>query len=281
MGTRHSIGTVGNLWRYPVKSMLGEPLEEMFVTPAGAIGDRTWALRDLSTGKIASAKKHPVLLSFRAHHEVQPTATEPGNVIIEMPDGRDMPADTAETSDRISDIVGLPLRLENKARALEKTSIDRETVFGDNPVAKFKPEWTLETMPDHFQLKSDSFFEISSIFILTSGSIEHLRKCQGGTAMVDQRRFRPNIYLETGDGTGGFVEDAWTGGALTIGERLVLDEFSGTVWCVTSTLPQEELPRDLSVLRTIAQHHQGCLGVYGTVRLPGRIRVGDPVVLSK
>ena len=98
--------------------------------------------------------------------------------------------------------------------------------------------------------------------------------------MIDQRRFRPNIYVETNDGTDGFAEDGWIGGVLTIGESLVLDEFSGTVWCVTSTLPQEELPRDLSILRTIAQHHEGCLGVYGNVRLEGNIRVGDPVVLS-
>ncbi len=280
MGTPHQIGTVGNLWRYPVKSMLGERREEMVVTANGAIGDRAWALRDLRTGRIASAKKHPVLLSFRAHYAVQPTTTEPGDVIIEMPDGRVMRADAAETSDRISDILGVPLRLENKAQALERTGIVRETVFGDNPVGKFKPEWTLETMPDYFQLKTNTFLEIGSIFILTSGSIDHLRKCQGRTAMIDQRRFRPNIYVETNDGTDGFAEDGWIGGVLTIGESLVLDEFSGTVWCVTSTLPQEELPRDLSILRTIAQHHEGCLGVYGNVRLEGNIRVGDPVVLS-
>ena len=143
MSTRRSIGTVGNLWRYPVKSMLGERLEEMTVTPDGAIGDRAWALRDLKTGRIASAKKHPVLLSFRAHYDVQPTATDPGHVIIEMPDGRVMSADAAEASDRISDILDVPLRLENKAHTLERTSIVRETVFGDNPVSKFKPEWTL------------------------------------------------------------------------------------------------------------------------------------------
>ena len=280
MGTPHRIGIVENLWRYPVKSMLGERREEMHVTPDGAIGDRVWALRDLTTGRIASAKKHPALLSFRAHYDVQPTATEPGKVIIEMPDGRVMRADAVETSDRISDILGVPLRLEDKAQSLERTGIVRETVFGDNPVTKFKPEWTLETMPDYFQLKTNTFLEIGSIFVLTSGSLEHLRKCQGGTAMIDQRRFRPNIFIESDNGTDGFVEDAWIGGTLTIGEDLVLDEFSGTVWCVTSTLPQEELPRDLSVLRTIAQHHRGCLGVYGNVRLAGVIRVGDTVVLS-
>jgi len=240
-----------------------------------------WALRDLRTGRIASAKKYPVLLSFRALYDVQPTETGPGRVVIEMPDGRVVAPDDPETSEQISRILDIPVRLENKAGELEKTSIVRETVFGDVPVGKFKPEWTLDTMPDHFQLKRDSFFEIGSIFILTSGSVEHLRACQGGTAMIDQRRFRPNIYVESLGESNKFVEDAWIGGTLTIGERVSLDDFSGTVWCVTSTLPQEDLPRDLSILRTIAHDHNGCLGVYANVKAEGKIRVGHPITLSQ
>jgi uncharacterized protein len=280
MITRRHIGTVGTLWRYPVKSMLGERQEEMLLTPDGTVGDRAWALRDPRTGRIASAKKYPALLNFRAKYDVEPTASEPGRVLIEMPNGRIVPADAPEASDEISDILGLPLRLENKARSLERTSIVRETVFGDVPVEKFKPEWTPETMPDYFELKTGSFFEIGSVYILSSGSVEHLRTCQGGTALIDQRRFRPNIYVESSHDKSGFVEDSWIGGKLTIGDGLVVDEFAETIWCVTSTLAQEDLPRDLSVLRTLAQHHKGCLGVYATVRSKGRIRVGDPVVLS-
>ena len=280
MGTKRQVGTVGNLWRYPVKSMLGERLDEAFMTPNGVLGDRVWALRDLKTGRIASAKKHPALLDFRAYYDVQPTAKKPGSVVIETPDGHVMLADEAGVSDRISHILNVPVRLENEARELEKTTIVRETVFGDVPVSKFKPDWTPETMPDYFQLKTGSFFEIGSIFILTSGSVEHLRACQGGTAMIDQRRFRPNIYVESNGSTQGFVEDTWIGGTLAFGESVTVDEFSGTVWCVTATLPQQGLPRDLSILRTIARDHKGCLGVYGTVRSGGKIQVGDRIVLS-
>ena len=280
MGTRRHVGSVATLWRYPVKSMLGERREEVFLTPNGTVGDRAWALRDLTTGRIASAKKYPALLDFRAKYDVEPTANEPGHVLIEMPNGRIVSADAPEVSGEISDILGLPLRLENKARSLEKTSIVRETVFGDVPVEKFKPEWTPETMPDYFELKSGSFFEIGSVFILSSGSIEYLRVCQGGSALIDQRRFRPNIYVESDDDKSGFVEDSWLGGTLTIGDNLVVDDFAETIWCVTSTLAQEDLPRDLSILRTLAKHHKGCLGVYATVKSTGRVRVGDPVVLS-
>ena len=280
MSVTCEVGTVGNLWRYPIKSMLGERLDEVFVTKGGVIGDRAWALREIETGRIASAKKYPILLSFRAHYDTQPTANAPGSAIIEMPDGRVTAAGDPETSERISRVLKIPVSLEYGAQQLERTTIVRETVFGDVPVGKFKPEWTPETMPDYFQLKSGSFLEIGSIFILTSGSLRHLRACQGGTASIDQRRFRPNIYVESNDNLEGFVEDTWIGGALAIGQDVRLGDFSGTVWCVTSTLPQEELPRDLSILRTIARDHKGCFGVYAAVNSQGKIRVGDSLVLS-
>ena len=197
MSVESNVGTVGTLWRYPVKSMLGERLEEVFLTKNGTLGDRAWALRDIASGKIVSAKKYPVLLSFRAHYDIEPTAGDPGRVVIEMPDGRVVRPEDPETSERISRILELPVRLENKAQELERTGIVRETVFGDVPVSKFKPEWTPETMPDYFQLMKGTFLEIGPIFILTSGSLDHLRACQGGTALIDQRRFRPNIYIES------------------------------------------------------------------------------------
>ena len=115
---------------------------------------------------------------------------------------------------------------------------------------------------------------------LPAGRSEHLRSLQGGTALIDRRRFRPNLYIDTGQVSGRFVEDDWLGGKLAIGDSVVLDEFAPTLWCVGSTLAQEELPRDRSILRTIARGHQGCLGVYGSVASTGLVRVGDPVVLT-
>jgi uncharacterized protein YcbX len=69
----HQVGTIHELWRYPVKSMLGTTVNEIFITEHGALGDRAWALRDVDSGRIASAKKFPRLLEFRATYEVEPT----------------------------------------------------------------------------------------------------------------------------------------------------------------------------------------------------------------
>jgi uncharacterized protein YcbX len=109
--------------------------------------------------------------------------------------------------------------------------------------------------------------------------VDHLRELQGGASKIDRRRFRPNIYIESGPAWSGFVEDSWIGGSLEIGGTVRIQEFQPTIWCVTSTLAQEDLPRDLSILRTIANNHKGCFGAYATVSKPGLVHVEDPVVL--
>jgi uncharacterized protein len=276
---RRAVGTIAELWRYPIKSMLGEQRSELLITGGGSLGDRAKALRDLNTGRIASAKKFPRLLDFQARYEVEPTYDTAGRIEVTTPVGRRIYADDPEASAIISEELGHPVRLESEARSEEKTEINRETVFGDVPVSKFKPDWTRETMPDYFQLMKGSFFEIGAVFVVTSGSVDYLCKLQGGTAKIDRRRFRPNIYIESEAGWSGFVEDWWVGGTLEIGGAVRMQEFQPTVWCVTATLAQEGLPRDLSILRTIANGHKGCFGTYATVVKAGLARVADAVVL--
>jgi uncharacterized protein YcbX len=78
--------------------MLGSAVDELLITERGALGDRAWALRDLKTGRIASAKKFPRLLEFRAQYETEPTPTSHGHVTIEAPDGRLIQAEEPEAS---------------------------------------------------------------------------------------------------------------------------------------------------------------------------------------
>ena len=79
-------GTIRELWRYPVKSMQGERQDVARIDDRGFGGDRTYALRDRETGKIASAK-HPRLwgqLLLCSARIVSPA----GAVRITLPDGR-------------------------------------------------------------------------------------------------------------------------------------------------------------------------------------------------
>jgi MOSC domain-containing protein len=273
------VGTVAELWRYPVKSMLGEQRSNLLITERGVVGDRAWALRDPATGRIASAKKHPRLLGFRATYEIEPTTETPGRIRVDAPDGRSFRPEDEGASSLVSEILGHRLQFDNQAGVDERTTIDRETVFGDLPVGSLKPDWTPETMPDYFQLAAGSFLEIGAVYLLTSGSVDHLRVLRGEDAVVDRVRFRPNIYIESTASWTGFVEDTWLESSLAIGDEVTCCDFERTLWCVTSTLAQESIPRDLGILRTLAQHHDGCLGVYAAVSASGYVRVGDEVAL--
>src|SRR2546426_10364720 len=89
--TRVEIGRVVSLWRYPVKSMMGDELNATQVTERGLLGDRAYALVDSSDGKVASAKnprKWPNLFDFRANFIEPPriSANVP-SVQITLPDG--------------------------------------------------------------------------------------------------------------------------------------------------------------------------------------------------
>jgi uncharacterized protein YcbX len=132
------IGTVEELWRFPVKSMLGERLQSVAATPAGLIGDRAWALRDLRTGNIVSAKKWARMFEFSASYEAQPGSGELGRVRIELPDQTSLYADDPWASRAISEVLGFEVRLE-QASALDnarvEADIDTDTIFGDLPVA--------------------------------------------------------------------------------------------------------------------------------------------------
>ncbi|HEY2104776.1 MAG TPA: MOSC N-terminal beta barrel domain-containing protein [Candidatus Binataceae bacterium] len=279
------IGTIEELWRYPVKSMLGERLHSVMATIAGLTGDRAWALRDLRTGNIVSAKKWARMFEFSASYEGAPAGGEPGRVRIELPDQTSLYADDPWASRAISEVLGFEVRLE-RAAALEdkrvEADIDTDTVFGDVPVNQIytglKPG---QNIPSSFGLPRGTFFDASVIHIVSSASMERLRELQGGSVVLSSQRFRPNVFIRTTAGLTGFVEDEWLAGpTLAIG-GLRVDKIKPTLRCVMTTHAQPGLPRDLSVLRTAAQHHTAHLGVTGRIVNEALLEVGQPVTLIK
>jgi uncharacterized protein YcbX len=59
-GTGKVVGSVAELWRYPVKSMRGSTVSQLLITDRGSVGDRAWALRDPTNGRIANANAPPI-----------------------------------------------------------------------------------------------------------------------------------------------------------------------------------------------------------------------------
>jgi uncharacterized protein len=279
---RHKVAVVSALFRYPVKSMLGEKLSELTLTTNGTLGDRAWAVREAS-GRIATAKKWPAMLGLHASYDSPPRPDELAPVTVAFPDGSTVHAGDPDASARLSEVLGRPVRLERaKPDERSRGEIDPQTIFADVPVEQLLPNFTSGTLPDTFALMRGAFFDSAPIHVLASTSLEYLKRLCGGNAILDPRRFRPNIFVDTGATSAeGFVEDEWLDGTLEVGETVKIIEMKPALRCVMTTHAQTGLPRDLTILRTAAQHHKATLGMFASIGAPGTVRVGDPVYLSR
>ncbi|HVC43218.1 MAG TPA: MOSC N-terminal beta barrel domain-containing protein [Candidatus Binataceae bacterium] len=280
MGTTN-IGVVKELYRYPVKSMLGESVDELAIGPGGALGDRAWALRETAGGRIVSAKKIARLFEYRSRYDRAPIANGDAPVTIILPDGRTLHPDDADAATVLSTALGFDVTLERAvAGRHSRAMIDPDTIFGDVAIEEVMPGLTRATMPDSFALLRGSFFDSATIHVLTTGTIAHLRRLAGDDAQADARRFRPNIVVHTAPEATGFVEDGWLGKTLEAGAEVTIVAMQPALRCVMTTHRQDGLPRDLRILRAAAQHHRATLGVFAAIGAPGIVRVGDPVRLA-
>src|SRR5262249_2971597 len=131
MENKMVVGSVVSLWRYPVKSMMGEELNASDVTERGLLGDRVCAIMDTVTGMVASAK-HPrkwrKLFDCRATFVTPPTteATLPP-VRVTLPDGTII---TSEQSD-IDEILSKLLDREVAFRMPAPTTVALEEYWPD------------------------------------------------------------------------------------------------------------------------------------------------------
>jgi len=271
--TQIDLGSVVSLWRYPVKSMMGEELNAADLTERGLLGDRAYALLDSSTGKVASAKhprKWPNLFDFRAAFVEPPrTGEKVPPVRIALPNGTVLTAGQRELNQALTAAVGREVTLASAAP--EKPSL--EEYWPDIEGLAHRETVTDEAMP------AGTFFDLAAVHVLTTATIDRLRDLypQG---RFEVRRFRPNIVVQPSSGEKNFVENGWVGHSLAIGNQVRLNITGPCPRCVMTTLAQGDLPRDPGILRTAAQHNQVQIGVYAAVVRGGTIRRGDPVRLE-
>jgi hypothetical protein len=278
---KRQIGIVKALFRYPVKSMLGEGVDEFEVSAKGVVGDRAYALREVS-GRVVTAKKWANMLEFSARYDSTPAADGLAPIRIELPGGRAIHAQDPDASTVLSTVLGRKVTLERaNAEEHSRAEINPRTVFSDVPVEDVQPGFTAATLPDTFALRHGTFFDSAFIHVLASSTLRYMRSLIGDDAQIDPRRFRPNIYVETEDSSEAFVEDEWLDGTLAVGDSVTIVGMRQALRCVMTTHRQGDLARDLRVLRTAAQHHQARVGVFASIGAPGRVRVGDPVWLIK
>jgi hypothetical protein len=267
-----AVGSVVALWRYPVKSMMGEELNAGEVTEQGLLGDRVYALVDTETGKVASAKNPrtwPTLFDHRAAFAEPPRAGDRmPPVRITLPDGVIVTSDRPDIDRVLSQALGRSVTLA----AAAPSNPELEEYWPDIEGLDHQEVVTEETMPD------GTFFDLAVLHLLTTATIDRLRALypQG---RFEPRRFRPNIIVDP-TSAAGFVENGWVGKTLAIGDQVRVKITGGCPRCVMTTLPQGDLPKDPGILRTAAQHNQVHVGVYAEVIQGGMIRRGLPLTID-
>ena len=280
------VGSVVSLWRYPVKSMMGEELNASEVGERGLLGDRAYALVDSSDGRVASAKnprKWPRMFEFRAAFADAPhRGAQMPPVRITMPDGTIRTSDSTDLHESLSRALEREVSLE----AAERGQPEAIESAPPNPRASRAEEyWPDMDGLDYrdavtdFDLPEGTFFDCAVVHVLTTATLDRLRQLypQG---RFEVRRFRANVVVETSSGATGFVEDAWIGRTVHVGPEVQLSVTGPCPRCVMTTLAQGDLPKDSGILRTAAQHNKVNVGVYASVVRGGHVRRGDAIRLE-
>jgi uncharacterized protein YcbX len=230
------------IWRYPVKSLLGERLDRAELGAQGVAGDRGWALFDAGTGFGLTARRVPELL-FAAGR-----SRPDGGVEVVLPDGTVTAEDTA-----LSAWVGRPVVLRRAA------DVPGRRVY-ENPAGDEQDEGAIW---NPFSGADGAFHDNAGarVTLVSTGTL----------GSWDRRRFRANVVLA------GSGEDDLAGRRVRLGAA-ELDVVGPVPRCVMTTRPQAGgIGRDTDVLKTIHRHRGGALAVGALVATPGRIAVGDVV----
>ena len=245
-------GTLAEIWRYPVKSMLGERLNEAEVGHLGLAGDRAYGVLDVRHGTVLSAKREPRLFTCAARYD-------DGELVIRLPDGTTVTKGSS-ADERLTDLLGRPARLvaaDDVPRARLEGEIDEDT--GDASV------WSAP---------AGTFFDASPLHLLTTSTLHGFRELYP-EGDFDRRRFRANFVIDNGT-SDGFVEETLIGGVVRVG-AIVTKLTKPCSRCVMTSHAQADLSRDPGILRTIARANDNNLGVRAVVEQGGRVRTGDAV----
>src|SRR5260370_12782316 len=254
-------------------------------SPCGLLGDRAYALIDTSDGRVASAKsprKWPQLFDFRAALAEAPrTGVKVPPVRITLPDCTIVNSEQPDVHQILSKVL-------KREVTLDAAQAHQEVV--ESALPNVRPAAAEEYWPDieglehrdivtDFGLPEGTFFDCAVVHLLTTATLDRLRVLypQG---RFEVRRFRPNIVVETANDEKDFVENAWIGQMLAIGDVVRLSITGPCARCVMTTLAQGDLPKDAGILRTAAQHNRANVGAYASVLQSGRVRGGESVRLE-
>lgn len=292
-----TVGSLAQLWRFPVKSMQGEQLEEATLTTQGVLGDRAYALIDVASGRVASAKsvkRFPDILACRAAFVTPPRAGHDMPAVqIELPDGRQVTSGSGDADRALSDYFRREVTLVQVAPddfTIDQYHPDVEGAdpggYRDTVVAQKLGAALFAELGMKSPVPAGAFFDVFPLSVMTTSTLARLGELRP-ESRFEPRRFRMNLIVGTAQP--GFVENSWVGQQFGCGNAARVDVAKLDARCVMTTLAQPGLPQDTDVLRTLVRHNKvpvgeagqaPCAGVYATVAAAGTLRVGDPLTTA-
>lgn len=254
------VGKVDSLWRYPVKSMRGEELEEAFAGYSGVYGDRLFAFKSPASPAgfpYFTAREQRTMLQYRPQFRFPEKAARPIN--LTEAEGNGAGPLFADISELIVD-VKTP---DGKALAIDDPAL-MELLRAD-----IDQKHQLTLMRSHRAMtdcRPVSMFSLQSARQLSE---------ETGTP-VDKRRFRANVYVDLSSDQG-FAENEFVGRSLRIGPKVVVRILERDARCAMITLDPDTSERTPAILKKVAQAHEGMAGVYGVVIVEGMLHKGDSI----
>ncbi|MFN2540993.1 MAG: MOSC domain-containing protein [Chthoniobacterales bacterium] len=253
-----------SLWRYPVKSMRGEELDELFAGYAGVYGDRLFAFESSASPKgfpFFTGREQRQMVRYRPRFRHPDKAARPINQV------------EAET---LSPLVN-PISASPAELMVDVETPDGKTFAIDDLALIETIRAGLEDKHQLTLLRSDR--AITDCRPLSIFAVQTAKKLGEETGVVvDKRRFRANVYVDLTN-TEGFAEDEFVGRSLRIGPKVVVSVLARDGRCMMITLDPDTAEKTPAILKQVAQAHEGMAGVYGAVLTEGMIRKGDAVEL--
>ncbi|RLA43827.1 MAG: MOSC domain-containing protein [Gammaproteobacteria bacterium] len=259
-----TIGSIKNLYRYPVKSMRGEQLASAFVAYSGIYGDRVYAFQN---------PQAPAFFPYFTGRDKQ-------QMLLYTPRFRD--PETLLQPKAWTEAQSISIGITPVFASAQELGVDVETPQGD-VYAIDDPRLAALLGKD-----SDTAAELSlmsSSRALTDGRPISLISNQTVKQLseeidtpVDERCFRANIYIDLEDARG-FAEDELVGRTLKLGERVEIALVERDPRCMMITIDPDTGETDPTLLKQVTKAHNRQAGVYAAVLVEGVIKPGDPVLL--
>lgn len=237
------LGTIEEIWRYPVSSLGGERLTSVEINETGVVGDRQWCIADTKSGEVATPEKQE---RWRPALFLNARLTD-NSAEIGFPDGCWLDVSHGGIDAKLTQHFGF-----------ETTLLAYENAGGSGiGVNRYEP---------------------SPLHLITTSSLDQLSNLLGNET-VDSRRFRPNVVLRT-EGQAEFREKAWIGQRLELGSNVTIEASEETKRCGMTLIAQPDINENADILRTILRQNRRNFGIYASVTKAGAVTMGESVHLQ-